>query len=340
MIEKINSVPIAKIPYEENPFREIFVDVLWQCNMSCNMCYSDSPGPKFPVTSTSNVRISPAPATGASGNDIEWIPERLDLGHYEDFCARLPEPSVMALVGGEPTLRKDIFKILEITHKYGHMAFMATNGKRFAKSLQYTQEFAEVARKGQTRISIDISCGYDHEISDIIFNEDIVDTKQKALERILETRLGRVMITCVLIRGVNESAVPDLLDMSKKFRRVVRTVKLRAQGHVGRWIDETHPYQTQEMLELLEQHIDRELIYKDVTLGPGMDERCMGKTCCFHFKPWRGLEIDVLECYTDKGTCWRKGRLNDSGTVEPVFVSYEAMTKDMSIESYASTLTK
>ena len=28
MIEKINSVPIAKIPYEENPFREIFVDVL------------------------------------------------------------------------------------------------------------------------------------------------------------------------------------------------------------------------------------------------------------------------------------------------------------------------
>ena len=60
------------------------------------------------------------------------------------------------------------------------------------------------------------------------------------------------MITCVLIRGVNESAVPDLLDMSKKFRRVVRTVKLRAQGHVGRWIDETHPYQTQEMLELLE----------------------------------------------------------------------------------------
>jgi len=36
-----------------------------------------------------------------------------------------------------------------------------------------------------------------------------------------------------------------------------------------------------------------------------------------HFKPSRGLQIQVLEHFTRQGTCWRKGFLTNNGTIMP-----------------------
>ena len=46
-------------------------------------------------------------------------------------------------------------------------------------------------------------------------------------------------------------------------------------------------------------------------------DACLGKNCCMHFKPRRGLQIQVLEHFTRQGTCWRKGFLTNDGTVVP-----------------------
>jgi|TARA_B100001964_G_scaffold105785_1_gene118045 molybdenum cofactor biosynthesis enzyme MoaA len=310
----IHSVPIEKTPYEQGVFPEIFIDVMWQCNMSCNMCYSDSPGPKFPVTTTS-------------------MNKDLDLDYYEDLCARLPRPVLMMLVGGEPSMSRDIFKILEITYKHGHGVFMPTNGKRFAKSISFCKEFAQISKMGKTVCCLDFSSGYNDEISDIIYGEPVQEFKTKALENIQKTDAVRVLLSSALIRDLNESVMPDLIDIADRFKKVVRILKFRAQGHTGRWIKESHSYRTPEMLKLLENYFTEEEMYGTVTLSGELkigknSEKCLGKNCCFHFKPKRHLHVWVLECFTEQGSCWRKGRLNDTGTLEPAFEAYGALTPE------------
>ena len=307
---KIDSVPLAPVPVDENPFREVFVDVTHRCNMACKMCYSDSPSPALPDTSTSH------------------LPD-IDLDYYEEVCRRLPGPTVMALVGGEPTLRKDILDIIEITHRHGHMAFMSTNGIRFARDPAFTKTFADVARSGNTRLHMDMSGGYDGALSKAIHGQDAVETKLAALENMEAAKLGKLVLACVLVRGLNEKAIPDVLDMAKRYERIVRVVKFRAQGHNGRWVPESHPYSTPEITALLEPYIGHEQMMQNIKLS-GVhrtpvyepEPRCLGKTCCFHFRPTRKLEINILECFTEQGTCWRKGRLTEGFLIEPVFDGY------------------
>jgi len=307
---KINSVPLAPVSIEDCTFPEVFVDLTYRCNMACKMCYSDSPSPAMPNTSTSH------------------LPD-LDLGYYEEVCRRLPNPTVMALVGGEPTLRKDILDIIEITHRYGHMAFISTNGIRFARDPAFTKAFADVARRGNTRLHMDVSGGYDSMLSAAIHGQDAVETKLTALKNMQEARLSKLVIACVLIRGLNEAAIPDVLHMANRFDRIVRVVKFRAQGHNGRWVNETHPYSTAEITALLEPHIARDDLLANIKLSGALktphytpEPRCRGKNCCLHVRPSRKLEINILECFTDQGTCWRKGRLIDGYRVEPVFESF------------------
>ena len=57
---------------------------------------------------------------------------------------------------------------------------MSTNGRRFAQSLNFTKQFAEVAKKGNTRIHIDISGGYNDDYNqilyvDVILNKNVID---------------------------------------------------------------------------------------------------------------------------------------------------------------------
>ena len=318
-IIKRNSVENRAYKFEENKFPEIYVDINYKCNMACLMCYSETP-------------------FGGKG-----APPDLDLDYFEEFCAKLPRTIIIPMVGGEPTISKNIFKYLEIAHKYGHMPFVATNGRRFAQSLDFTKEFAKVARGGRTRIHIDFSCGYNEEYSQIIFGESVIKMKIQALDNMVKAKLGKVLISSSLIRGFNEDVIPDILDIVNKYKKIVHNIKFRAQGHIGRFIEnEDNPYTTPEILKLLEKHIGEEAIYKNIILSgehsinvatKNMDYQkkyygysfpsgkpcalCLGKNCCMHFSPSRGLQIFVLDNFTQQGTCWRKGFLTNEGTIIP-----------------------
>ena len=86
---KKDSVVNRAYKFEENPFTEVYIDVNYKCNMSCPMCYSDTP-------------------LGAQAT----VPD-LDLDYYEEFCAKLPQPIIIPMVGGEPTISKHILKIYD-----------------------------------------------------------------------------------------------------------------------------------------------------------------------------------------------------------------------------------
>ena len=154
--------------------------------------------------------------------------------------------------------------------------------------------------------------------------------KVRALEHLQEFRVGKVLLACVLIRGLNESAVADVFALADTYKRIVRIVKFRAQGHNGRFVDESSPYRTSEIIDLLKPYVSPAQFLRAVKLSGHLegrsyspDPRCKGKSCCFHFQPHSRLEVNILECFTGQGICWRKGRLNSDFKIEPVFESYE-----------------
>ena len=75
-IIKRNSVENRAYKFEENKFPEIYVDINYKCNMACLMCYSETP-------------------FGGKG-----APPDLDLDYFEEFCAKLPRPIIIIMVGG------------------------------------------------------------------------------------------------------------------------------------------------------------------------------------------------------------------------------------------------
>ena len=310
---KINSVPVQKYSVTENIFNELFVDLTNKCNLQCQMCYS---------------------ATGTSTNHKSNDDKVIKLSYYEDICQALPRPTIIALLGGEPTLRKDFLEFIKVTHKYGHTAFISSNGIRFAKDKTFMSDFSKVAKSGNTRLHIDFSGGYSKSLHTKIYGTDLVKTKLEALNRLKEYNIGKVLVACVLVRGFNEDVISDIFDIGEKYKRIVRILKFRAQGHNGRWISETSPYSSVEILKLLEEHLRSDEIYDNIYLSGHLKsknyqphKKCKGKSCCVHFKRNRSQEINILECFTHQGTCWRKGRLNLDFTIEPVFEGYTNLLK-------------
>lgn len=274
-IQKIDSVPYRQWSIEENPFPELFVDLTFRCNMKCPMCYSDSGG---------------APAS---------LPPDLDLATYTDICKRLPRSTILALVGGEPTLHKDFFEFIATTHQFGHQAFVTTNGIRFAKDPKFVAEFSRLSRTGPTRVHLDVSGGRSPSLCQKIHGQDTSLLKVQALEHLQEFKVGKVLIACVLIRGLNESAIGDVFALADAYKRIVRIVKFRAQGHNGRFIEESAPYRTTEIISLLKPYITEEQFSRAVKLSGHLegksyspDARCLGKSCCFHFQPHTRLEVN------------------------------------------------
>ena len=91
------------------PPRLLFLNVTSRCNMSCPICMDGVPDMRF---------VFEPP--------LDYF--RPILEHF----ARLdPRPSV-DLFGGEPTLRDDLFRIIELVQSYGFTARVVTNGLRLA----------------------------------------------------------------------------------------------------------------------------------------------------------------------------------------------------------------
>ena len=86
---------------EENEFQTLFVDLTHRCNMACANCYIPN----------------------------RTIPDMNEKALFE-FAARLPNRVTFRLIGGEPTLRKDLPEIIRRLHDLGHATTLFTNGLR------------------------------------------------------------------------------------------------------------------------------------------------------------------------------------------------------------------
>lgn len=304
-----HSIPEYNI--ENNPFSFLYVDMTYDCNMECEFCYN-------PVRTYSTL-------------DIEW---------FEDVCARLPHPVNFRLLGGEPTLYKDLGRALDACTKYGHQAAVVTNGLRLA-SMNYAKKLKVILDRNPTvNVSLSMNGGLHHDDWYVaIDGESRRDKKVKALNNMMELGYRRVCINAIIVKGLNEGLVKEFYDKALEHPGQITNIRFRTAAKQGRWDEEIFEEgeQTSYTGLQLDEYIKNVIpearspikVIRDgyhPSTGSGVrltnpDLKC--NQCCFMYYIRPQLWVATVEFGShNSALCWRRGQLVQGNSVIQPFHHY------------------
>lgn len=203
----------------------IFLDITNRCNSNCPICINNTPSMGF---------LFEPP-----------------LDYFEkvfDYFAQLePRPAVQ-LFGGEPTVRQDLFEIIEMARSRKLRVRVVTNGLRLANE-EYCRRLVE--SRATILIAYD---GANPETYRVLRgNEKYLQTKLKALDNIARVPGAKVALMTCVAKGFNEAELPELLRFCHERRDFVRGVYFLplAQTWQPDELDLEPPRMTTEDLEIL-----------------------------------------------------------------------------------------
>jgi molybdenum cofactor biosynthesis enzyme MoaA len=268
-------------PVEENPFESVGVDLTYRCNMSCTYCYN-------PLRA----------------------PADMDLSYFEEVCRRLPRYVQFKFLGGEPTLHPDFFGFIRAARRHKHEVTILSNGKRYTDPA-FVKDLAALNRDARFILGISLDGGASRDdVYKQINNERCLHWKMKALETLDQNFPGRVEISAIIVRGLNEGVIPELLQLAERHRGIVRYIHFRTAAKAGRW-GETAPYTLEELKELVRPHFS----------GAQFQPQCLwephcapGQGCgaCYRFRPTPRLQVSLVEFATQRAaSCHKRGKLVD-----------------------------
>jgi uncharacterized radical SAM superfamily Fe-S cluster-containing enzyme len=183
-----------------------FVDVTNRCNMNCPICCDNVPSMGF-----------------------QFDPP---LEYFDKLFAKLaqqdPMPTV-ALFGGEPTAREDLFDIVELSRSYGLTTRVVTNGLKMAD-----KEYCDALLATRARVLLSYDGSNPETYIKLRGTDSAMKPKQQAIENIANSphvRRGRVMLISCIARGINDHELPDLLDFYHSKRSFLSCVHLMPLAH-------------------------------------------------------------------------------------------------------------
>ncbi len=266
-------------PVEHNPFVSLGVDLTYRCNMSCTYCY----------------------------NPIRALAD-MDLSYFEEVCRRLPGYVQFKFLGGEPTLHPDFLGFIRTARKYNHEVTILSNGKRYTDP-DFVKALADLNERFILGVSMDGGSSRD-DVYQQINNEPCLDWKMKALETLDKHFPGRVELSAIIVPGLNEGVVAELLALADNYSKTVRYIHFRTSAKAGRW-GETPPYTLEELKEIVRSHFTEEQ-FKPQCLWEtncSSGEGCGG---CYRFRPTPRLQISLIEFATQRAaSCFKRGKLVD-----------------------------
>ncbi len=198
---------------EENEFQTLFVDLTHRCNMACANCYIPN----------------------------RTIPDMNEKALFE-FAARLPNRVTFRLIGGEPTLRKDLPEIIRRLHDLGHATTLFTNGLR----LESGDLVKSLKEAGLNRIQLSMNGGSLDSVYEIIDQGKVAERKIRALQNLIANQI----ITSVGMIVCGEVSIPAIQSMIPLIEKtysehaprkdkmlLIPTLRFRSIGRVGRYMN-------------------------------------------------------------------------------------------------------
>ena len=268
------------IPFNQNPYPSILVDVTARCNMQCKFCY-------YPNHDHADMTVD----------------------QFQHLCRSLPSPTIIKLAGGEPTLHPQLPEFIRAAVEHQHRIYICSNGMKyrdpaFMKSLEPLK-----ALPSDFGLGLSMDGGTENANAyETITGRDCLSDKLEAFESLVKHSCSRVSLTAIIVRGFNEDVIPQLIDLAKKDPNIVRYIHFRNAGKVGAFV-ETEPYTIEELKGLTASHFS-EKEFAPACLGEVYCPVETGRTCCYRFRPTRRLQISLIEFVSDQAAqCPKRGRV-------------------------------
>jgi len=180
----------------------------------------------------------------------------------------------------------------------------------------------ELKRSGTAfTLGLSLDGGYANKHAyEVINGCDCLQQKLEAFNSLISYKLGRVGLAAIIVRGLNEDVIPQLVALAKQ-NTIVRYLHFRNAGKVGAWLD-TEPYSINELKGLV-RHNFSEDEFKPKCVRELHCPPESGNECCYRFRPTDRLQISLIEFNSERSArCQKRGRLtNNSYYIQPFFDS-------------------
>lgn len=223
------------------------IEVTNKCNMCCNTCYANS----------------------GKGKDlnIDTIEKMINFGAE----AEGGKGEVLQISGGEPTLHKDIIKIIKMARKKYQYVMLNTNGIRIAEDEDFVKELSQFVGGFEIYLQFD---SFNDETYKIIRGRELKEIKQKAIDNLKKYNIP-VTLVMTVERNVNDKDLGKVISYGLETENV-RGVNIQPVAFFGRKngnIDRTDRVTLTDVINLIEKQTKKMLVKEDFVPLPCNVER-------------------------------------------------------------------
>ncbi|MFP4116402.1 MAG: radical SAM protein [Candidatus Aenigmatarchaeota archaeon] len=216
-----------------NHVSSVLLYITNNCNSSCRICYQES-------------------KIGDRGGEMEK--ERI-----QKVLDRIGKNKRVTLIGGEPTVRDDLFEIIRMVKEKGHEPEIFTNGLKLS-DIKYVKKLKEA---GIERVYISLD-GFEEEIYEKM-RGDASQLKAKLLAlRNLEAMEMSTVIASVIGKDINEDQIESLiefgLDSIRESTDHIDGLLFYGLTDTGRCELREHETSTVELLKLLKEETNGQVV--------------------------------------------------------------------------------
>ncbi len=212
--------------------------------------------------------------------------EDVDFEKLCEFIDQFPERTEFRLIGGEPTLHKDIFKIIEhiTTHPLKHRVGLITNGLKLA-----SKKFVNYLNKaGVKHVYISLNGFDDDDIYEKLDNMRCAKLKTKALKNLIDSKI-LTNVGFIVVKGVNEHLLERMRDFFLN-NKIKSSFEFRNIGPIGRNMLEdqgSDNYSPEELKDLIFKVFD--LTDKNIVNDDGYSLFCKNKNFLIRLNYWSNI---------------------------------------------------
>lgn len=196
--------------------KTIMVPITHKCNLNCNFCY-------VPNREKKDMSI----------NELKSLINKLTSCN---FC----------ISGGEPTLHKDLFRIIKFLKKSKKIknVGLATNGIKLS-NIEYVKKLKEA---GLDYVLYSFN-GFSEKAYEKTNKQKLLSTKLKSLENLKKIKL-KTVLSPTLIKGINEQDIKKIIHLGIKNPEQFFEIRIRSATKVGKY-KKIKSFYTSEILEIV-----------------------------------------------------------------------------------------
>jgi uncharacterized radical SAM superfamily Fe-S cluster-containing enzyme len=185
----------------------VIMEVTQRCDLHCSFCYADS-----------------------GSGEKEDPPLHLISTWYQAVAATGKACNIQ-LSGGEPTTRDDLPAIVARGRDLGFLFIqLNTNGIRLGRDPEYVRD---LKKAGLSSVFLQFD-GTEEDIYLRVRGRRLLDEKRRAIERCEAQGIGVVLVP-ILVPGVNDQNIGNILKQALEWSPVVRGVHFQPVSYFGRY---------------------------------------------------------------------------------------------------------